>query len=680
MDNSVQKYRNRRAARIDANWKEGDHPRGKDGKFVSGGDGGTGSAKIGKSVLSEKTRKAFQEDRNKFLKNFNNAGDFINSTQELKRDDVISDGKQAFVVRQVGGYRVAIEPLTKKDKTFDGEQIHETGEMKSIRHFSNYKVVGKFESMTERNMELSKENERGNNQEKQRKSEGNAQKEKIGKPKEVSKETELSYGMGAEKINPVEKKSFDEGKFIESVDELKTGDIISDGVYKYIVGTKGGYRTGLRTEKDGMQVMRSPKALDGKVKVIGHLDSSDCIEEYKKRRNKRLGVVENRMDSVEAYFNRKVRRLEARFDANPRVAYGIAKGMGIDTTDMEPKDVYEAIAKGGGNARGKRPHGNKEYELAKAGEKKPDKENYKTPKGTKFPEIDKDAKWDNSVLGEVDRLAKQGGRTKKYDRVMQGVSEKDVVYQKDVDGTKVASIPGLSQKFDNKMSGRSPECNEIYRSKIEKGKQIVDDMIGVTNGNGCRLMGLENCFKGGSSAAGKIDRKRRKDKELADARLAAGKINEEEYKKITSKTDEDYTRGFDDIVRFTVLSGHNDTVKSVNDTIKALESKGYECTELDNKWLPIKDENTGKVKPSEYKAVHLIFKSPTGEGFEVQVHSPESMKVKNTNHALYEEQRKPGTSSDRAKQLGETMAKNASTLTEPDGIMELKSFKKKNNG
>lgn len=38
-------------------------------------------------------------------------------------------------------------------------------------------------------------------------------------------------------------------------------------------------------------------------------------------------------------------RLDARFDANPQIAYGIAKGMGIDTEGMEPKEVWEAIKK-----------------------------------------------------------------------------------------------------------------------------------------------------------------------------------------------------------------------------------------------------------------------------------------------------------------------------------------------
>ena len=401
------------------------------------------------------------------------------------------------------------------------------------------------------------------------------------------------------------------------------------------------------------------------------------VAEYKKRRQKRLDAKNGtETNSVEVYKKRRESRLQERMDANPRVAYGIAKGMGIDVTGMEPKEVYEAIAKNGGKARGKHVRGNTEYEMEKQNKKPTFSESYKTPGGVKLPDLKKGSVWDKSVLKEVDRIAKKDGFTKKYDRIMKSLTSDDIEYQTGVDGKIVASIPGLSQKFNSKMSGRSVECNKIYREKIEKGKQITKDMVEITNEMPGRLMGLENCYKGGSSAAEKISRKRRKDQELADALYRSGKISEEEAKAMKSKTDEDYTRGFDDIVRYTVLSDHNGTVKTINDTVDKLKSKGYELVELDNKWLPTVDKD-GNVKPSEYKAVHLTFKSPTGENFEVQIHSDETMKVKNLNHALYEEQRSPGTSGVRAAELGLKMAKNTAGLKEPKGIMDLRSIPKK---
>jgi len=75
----------------------------------------------------------------------------------------------------------------------------------------------------------------------------------------------------------------------------------------------------------------------------------DSVQKYRERRATRLSAKQTvHMDAVDRYRSRKWKRMLARFDANPQIAYGIAKGMGIDTTGMQPKEVWEAI-------RGKNP-------------------------------------------------------------------------------------------------------------------------------------------------------------------------------------------------------------------------------------------------------------------------------------------------------------------------------------
>lgn len=61
------------------------------------------------------------------------------------------------------------------------------------------------------------------------------------------------------------------------------------------------------------------------------------IARYMLRRSSRLARRGVRMDSA-----------DSRFDASARLAYGIAKGMGIDTEGMSPQEVWEAIRKEGG--------------------------------------------------------------------------------------------------------------------------------------------------------------------------------------------------------------------------------------------------------------------------------------------------------------------------------------------
>lgn len=72
----------------------------------------------------------------------------------------------------------------------------------------------------------------------------------------------------------------------------------------------------------------------------------NSVNRYRNRRKTRVaGRRQTRLDSVEAYRQRREQRLQERFDASARLAYGIAKSMGIKTEGMEPKEVWEAIRK-----------------------------------------------------------------------------------------------------------------------------------------------------------------------------------------------------------------------------------------------------------------------------------------------------------------------------------------------
>jgi len=73
------------------------------------------------------------------------------------------------------------------------------------------------------------------------------------------------------------------------------------------------------------------------------------IADYMLRREARMSRRGVRMDSA-----------DSRFDAGARLAYGIAKGMGIDTEGMSPKEVWAAISKEGGSKIGGFVRGSKE--------------------------------------------------------------------------------------------------------------------------------------------------------------------------------------------------------------------------------------------------------------------------------------------------------------------------------
>jgi len=98
----------------------------------------------------------------------------------------------------------------------------------------------------------------------------------------------------------------------------------------------------------------------------------NSVNEYRKRRSARIKEKSPfRMDAVDAYRERRLLRMQARFDANPQIAYGIAQGMGIDTEGMSPYEVWEAIRKKNPGGLGKNTPRNKKNTNLKSGKNQP---------------------------------------------------------------------------------------------------------------------------------------------------------------------------------------------------------------------------------------------------------------------------------------------------------------------
>ena len=353
---------------------------------------------------------------------------------------------------------------------------------------------------------------------------------------------------------------------------------------------------------------------------------------------------------VKDYYARRKKRLQARFDANPRIAYGIAKGMGIDTQGMTPKEVWEAISKEGGGTATKTKSQSKEF-YDYYGEGSKYTREFKTNGGVSFPKLKKGEAYDEDVLKDICSNAAKNGFGDKLDEIVKNISEDDIVRQKDpVTGETVVSFKGLMGKVDNKVKGRSAECQRIYDEKVKDGKKITDDMVDIVGGlSNARLLGLDNCIKGGASVSRKIDTKREDD-------IKQGR---------KPKTDEEYVKGFGDITRFTVKSDHDSIVNTANTVVKELGEKGYKVVELENKYI---GEN------QTYKGVHISAYSKSGQKFEVQIHSDESMAVKNKGHKEYEIARNVETDEKTREAANAKMREYWSKLKDPKGIQKLKGF------
>lgn len=219
----------------------------------------------------------------------------------------------------------------------------------------------------------------------------------------------------------------------------------------------------------------------------------------------------------------------------------------------------------------------------------------------------------------------------------------------------VNNVPSSAAMLDHNLSSEvSAEAKAIYKKAREAEPAITNVLVkAVDDIPGARLDGIEFNVKTGSSLEGKIARK------MADDRKAGLRV----------ATDAEYVGRMTDLVRYTeVVPVQDDIVGATKDVMKRLENEGLECIELDNKYI----DGDGS-----YKGVHLLFKDKSGVVFEYQVHSEESMIVKNTNHELYEIARDVRTPDDEKIRLEMEMRQRAASLKNPEGIETLKSFDKR---
>lgn len=191
-----------------------------------------------------------------------------------------------------------------------------------------------------------------------------------------------------------------------------------------------------------------------------------------------------------------------------------------------------------------------------------------------------------------------------------------------------------------------------YDAVAKQAGHIYNVIEGIAHSLGATLVGKEYAVKSASSTERKVLGK-------------AAEIAEQRNRKQVAP--EDVRQAFSqmtDVTRFTVMGRHDSLPILSKKVAQGLKEKGYTVVERDNKYLK---------RDAEYKGIHLLAQDPkTSTVFEVQVHSPRSMGVKNTNHKLYEEQRLSTTTVARKAELGAQMKKNVGEMPGPKGIGRLR--------
>lgn len=188
----------------------------------------------------------------------------------------------------------------------------------------------------------------------------------------------------------------------------------------------------------------------------------------------------------------------------------------------------------------------------------------------------------------------------------------------------------------------------VYKNAIEREKTITKDIKDAAKESKSKLYGLENRLKTVDSIQRKINKKQIED----------------------NKTEKESIESIHDSIRYTTISDTKDFVSSYESFKKFMERSGYTETKCKNYFNLF---NQGVVK---HKAVQSQFSTKDGFEFEVQFQTPESQDAKTKKIPLYEERRKVGIDSTRAKELENEMEKLALKVPDPPGIERIKSHSK----
>lgn len=208
-------------------------------------------------------------------------------------------------------------------------------------------------------------------------------------------------------------------------------------------------------------------------------------------------------------------------------------------------------------------------------------------------------------------------------------------------------ISGIAASKDNVIKGASKAAQRAYDKARRAEPKITKDLVDISNELGMSMTGLQYSVKTASSVSSKIKRK------IADKR-----------RKGATAKDYEIVREMGDLVRYTQMGNHDDLGVNTLKAIKALEARGHKVTKVENKYLD---------KSSDYKGIHLDVKSPSGQKYELQIHSKESMAVKNKLHPIYEKSRMLPPNSPERKRLEQQMRDISASLPMPKGIENLQN-------
>lgn len=182
-----------------------------------------------------------------------------------------------------------------------------------------------------------------------------------------------------------------------------------------------------------------------------------------------------------------------------------------------------------------------------------------------------------------------------------------------------------------------------YNRIIKSEPAITEDLLKISNDTGVKMVGLDYRIK------------------TMDSFLR--KVEKESGHSLEARAISDTIGTTNDVIRYTYQDSALTLVNSYKDVTRALEAKGYVIETVKNFWLS---------KGNPYNGINCTFRTPEGQKFEVQFHTPESYDVKDRMHKDYEAWRVLKSSSAEAVTLRRKMMEQSQGMEVPTGIGEVR--------
>ena len=189
-------------------------------------------------------------------------------------------------------------------------------------------------------------------------------------------------------------------------------------------------------------------------------------------------------------------------------------------------------------------------------------------------------------------------------------------------------------------------ADKLYKSASEAEPKITKDVVRSIKASGAKPYGLKNRLKTKES----LERKIATDAKENDINMfqASKKIK--------------------DAIRYTAVLDDDKFASGYDAIKKDLEKRGYTETRCRNYFDQYRK---GKAK---HKQITSVYSKLDGEQFELQFHTPSSIKAKEKKTPLYEEIRKRGVDAARKTTIEKQMSDLAKHVKNPKGVYGIKSY------